>query len=66
MNEHDREIYFKEIFMILKPRLEEWTMFEVLQFLVIIKSPFSDMVRKHSVNGKTLANLSKVERLFSS
>jgi hypothetical protein len=40
-------------------------MFEVLQFLVIIKSPFSDMVRKHLVNGKTLINLQKLEKLFT-
>lgn len=39
-------------------------MFEVLQFLMIIRSPFSDMVRKHQVNGNVLLNLAKLEKLL--
>jgi|JI6StandDraft_1071083.scaffolds.fasta_scaffold109905_2 hypothetical protein len=41
-------------------------MFEVLQFLVIIRSPFSDMVRSHKVNGNLLVNVCKLEKLFAS
>lgn len=34
--------------------------------MVIIRSPFSDMVRKHQVSGNLLVNLPKLEKLFVS
>lgn len=65
MNEHDRMALFHEMFLILKPRIDEWTLFEVLSFMVIIRSPFSDMVRKGRIDGRQLCDLKKTEKLFN-